>query len=513
MSPEYANRIAEETDLLFFRQLAIAQRLELDRLEAENEALRQQLEQLQAQVGQMDPVSQAEELRQARELLAQLKKKLFGRSSERRVPPDQPPSKKEKKVREKFGHRPQKELKQLTENHEQPPAERTCPHCQGELVPLGNEAEESTQIDVIAREFVQILHRRLKYRCRCNAYVTTAPGPLKLKPGGLYSPGFAVEVALGKYALHLPLERQVYAMKQDGLSIDSQTLWDQLDTLADVVKPTYEAILAAILKQPLILADETRWPLLANGKVKENKTCYAWCLVGEDLVGYRILDSRSQEAGDQMLAGYTGVVMADGYEVYQALARPQPGQPPPFTLAHCWSHVRRKFVDVQANHPQACAEILALIRDLFLLEREFQDLPPDERRRSRQERSKPLVDAIFIWADAQQCLPRSGLAGAIAYMKELQAGLSRFLENPLIPLSNNECERAQRGLVLGRKNHYGSRSRRGTEVAAIFYTIMESAKLAEVNVRDYLRTLTEQALRNPGAVLLPADFKQPAAIH
>lgn len=507
MSPVFASRIAQETDLAFFRQLALAQQLEIARLEAENAALQQQLEQLQARLAELDPQTQGEELRQVKELVEQLKKKLFGRSSERRVPPDKAPADKEKKLPKGHGRRPQKELKQQQVNHEIPPEDRVCPHCQGELAPLGDEAEESTMIDVIAREFVQVLHRRLKYRCRCNGYVATAPGPLKLKPGGLYSPDFAVEVALGKYALHLPLERQVYAMKQDGLTIDSQTLWDQLDTLAKVVKPTYNAILAEILKQPLLLADETRWPLLANGQVKENKTCFAWCLVGDDLVGYRILDSHSQEAGSQMLTGYTGVVMADGYEVYQALARPQPGQPPPFTLAHCWSHVRRKFVDVQANHPEACAEVLALIRDLFLLEREFQDLPPDDRLRGRQERSKPLVDAIFTWADAQQCLPRSGLAQAIAYLKDLQPGLVRFLDNPLIPLSNNECERAQRGLVLGRKNHYGSRSRRGTEVAAIFYTIIESAKLADVNIRDYLRTLTEHALRHPGAVLLPADFK------
>lgn len=506
MSPEYANHIAKETDLAWFRQMVLQLTLEKERLEEEVATLQRRMEELEAQ---QDPEAHAEELKQAKELVEQLKKKLYGRSSERRVPPDKPPPDKEKKPRKGHGQHPQPQIKAKTVTHEKPPEERICPHCQGELVPLGDEAEESTMIDVIAREFVAVLHRRLKYRCRCNGYVTTAPGPLKLKPGGLYSPGFAVEVALGKYALHLPLKRQVGAMKQDGLTIDSQTLWDQLDTLAMVVQPTYEAILVEILKQPLLLADETRWPLLANGKVKENKTCYAWCLVGTDLVGYRILDSHSQEAGGQMLQDYHGVVMADGYEVYQALARPQPGQLPPFTLAHCWSHVRRKFVEAEANHPQACAEILVLIRGLFLLEREFKDLPPEDRRRGRQERAQPIVDAIFSWADAQPCLPRSGLAQAIGYMKDLQVGLVRFLDNPLIPLSNNECERAQRGLVLGRKNHYGSRSPRGTKVAALFYTLIESAKLAEVPIREYLLAVTENALTNPGAVLLPADFKPP----
>jgi len=377
MSPEYATRIARETDLAWFRQMVLQLTVEKERLEEEVATLQQRIEELEAQ---QDPEAHAEELKQAKELVERLKKKLFDRSSERRVPPDPPPPDKEKKPRQGHGQRPQPQLKTKTVNHTKPPEERICPHCQGELMPLGDEAEESTMIEVIARELVQVLHRRLKYRCRCNSHVTTAPGPLKLQPGGLYSPSFAVEVALGKYALHLPLHRQVLALKQDGLVIDSQTLWDQINVLAEVVQPTYEGILAEILKQPMLLADETRWPLLANGKVKENKTCYAWCLVGADLVGYRILDSRSQEAGAQMLQDYHGVVMADGYEVYQALARTQPG----FILTHCWSHVRRKFVDAEAAHPQACAAILAFIRELFLLERAFKDFAPEDRLRGRQ---------------------------------------------------------------------------------------------------------------------------------
>lgn len=331
MSPEHlAQTIAQETDLVYLRQLVIQQAYEIERLQDEIQQLQAEIQKLEAQLAELDPETQAEEVRQAKELLERYKKKLFGRRSERRVPPNKPAADQEKKPQRGHPRREQPQLPQQTVVHEAPPEERICPHCQGELIPLGDEAEEATLIDVIARQFVQVLHRRLKYRCRCNGYVYTAPGPLKRQAGGLYTPGFAVEVALGKYQAHLPLERQVQMMKQEGLLIDSQTLWDQLDTLATVVAPTYEAILAEILNQPLVLADETRWPLLANGRVLENKTCYAWCLVGDDLVGYRILDERSREAGSQMLADYRGTVLADGYAVYQALARPQPGQPPPF---------------------------------------------------------------------------------------------------------------------------------------------------------------------------------------
>jgi transposase len=60
---------------------------------------------------------------------------------------------------------------------------------------------------------------------------------------------------------------------------------------------------------------------------------------------------------------------------------------------------------------------------------------------------------------------------------------------------NNRTERALRGVVVGRKNHYGSRSRRGTEVAALFYSLIESAKLAGAGPHTYLKLATEAALQ------------------
>jgi len=80
-------------------------------------------------------------------------------------------------------------------------------------------------------------------------------------------------------------------------------------------------------------------------------------------------------------------------------------------------------------------------------------------------------------------------------MGDLWPGLLRFLDEPRLPLDNNTVERALRGVVLGRKNHYGSRSERGTEVAALFYSLIESAKLAGVEPDAYLRTATRAAIR------------------
>ena len=81
------------------------------------------------------------------------------------------------------------------------------------------------------------------------------------------------------------------------------------------------------------------------------------------------------------------------------------------------------------------------------------------------------------------------------------SGLTRFLDDPRIPLSNNITERANRDPVLGRKNHYGSRSVRGTEVAAQLYSILETAKLCGVDARAYLQLAVEAAFDGQTYVL------------
>ncbi len=113
----------------------------------------------------------------------------------------------------------------------------------------------------------------------------------------------------------------------------------------------------------------------------------------------------------------------------------------------------------------------------------------------------------WAYAHKPQALPESSLGKAIAYMLGLWPGLTLFLDDPRIPVDNNATERGLRGVVLGRKNHYGSRSERGTDVAALFYTLLESAKLAGVEPKLYLHTATRTALENPKAVILPHDLR------
>ena len=159
---------------------------------------------------------------------------------------------------------------------------------------------------------------------------------------------------------------------------------------------------------------------------------------------------------------------------------------------------------------------MQLISKLYLVEREAPRVAFPEpaehlalRAKLREEHSRPLVAEIYAWAEdqRQKALPRSGLGQATEYLLGLRQGLTRFLEDPRIPLDNNAAERALRGVVVGRKNHYGSRSKRGTEVAALLYSLCETAKLVGVEPRAYLLEATHAALSKPGTVTLPQNTR------
>jgi len=481
-------------------------------LQKENDRLHRRMQDLIREIAALRGQSEAgrlqEELEGLREQLAKMQRKLFAESSERRPQSTEPTA---EPVRRGHGPKEQPRLPVIEQVHELDSEKRCCPACAGELTPMGGQFEDSEEVTVVERRFVLVTHRRAKYRCRCNGAVVTAPGPDKLIPGGRYSVEFAVEVAAGKYLDHLPLERQSRQMAREGLAVDTQTLWNQIEALARHLQPTYEALRGKILASDVLHADETWWRLMEG---KGSKRWWSWSISNEEAAHYRIAPQRSTQAAREVLGEYRGTVMADGYGVYESLSRAGPG----FRLANCWSHARRNFVEIEANYPRECGEVLSLIGELYGVERLAPRLAGlqgaereealRERARLRVEHSRPIVERIWQWASSQTGTPESGLRKAIMYLLERRAGLTRFLDDPRVPLDNNAAERVLRGMVLGRKNHYGSRSLRGTQVAALFYSLLETAKLCGVEPKAYLRAAAVTAIREPGRAFLPEEFQK-----
>ncbi|MFQ5757617.1 MAG: IS66 family transposase [Acidiferrobacterales bacterium] len=499
-------RIETEQDPEVLRQVALL-------LDRENRKLHDRVAHLTRQLSQLrgdDAKGLQLELDALKEILSRRERALFADSSERRVHAHDKDQTTPHPARRGHGPRPQPQLPLIEKVHELADDQRRCDVCGGALKEWKGQFEESEEITVVERSFTVIKHRRKKYRCTCNAKVATAPGPVKLRPGARYSVPFAVEVAVAKYQDHLPLNRQVRQMAREGLNVDTQTLWDQIEAVAKHLQPSYEALKKRALDSELVHADETGWRFLGKNS---KKRWWAWSVLGPDAVYYRIAESRSAEAASHLLNGYQGIVMADGYSAYGVLARGQPS----FKLVHCWAHVRRKFIEIEDNYPVPCAEIVDLIGQLYAVERlvpsvHLSTIAQDKaealrlRAELRDKRSRRIMSSIHKWVFQQHPLPQCGLAKAIAYMTGMWKGLTAFLEDPCIPLDNNAAERALRNVVLGRKNHYGSHSRRGTEVAALFYSLMESALLCGIEPKSYLLRAAFDAIEKPGTVTLPHNL-------
>lgn len=502
-------KIDQIDDISTAKQVATILHKENERLHKRVEEQAREIARLKGEDGGTQLVLEIERLK---EQMSAMQRRLYGASSEKRRGGK---GSKEKQRERQTGHgpRPQPELPIVEEVYESEKEEQICELCHGVLEEWAGQFEESEEITVVERHFELKKIKRQKYRCKCGGSIKTAPGTLKLQPGGRYSVEFAVEVAIQKYLDHLPLERQVRIMKREGLQVDSQTLWDQIWALSRVVAPIYEQLPEHIYSYELIHADETRWYLLEKGG---RKTWQIWCIAtpSPEAVHYSLLPERSARAGSQSLGDFEGTVVCDGYAVYAKLARDGPYR---IDLAFCMAHARRKFVDCEKEYPAECKPALDLIGELYEVERKVPDpwtLQGEEREAAfalraklRNEESRPIADKLKAWA-----LRQSGLSSkftmAVKYLINHWQGLTRYLDDAKIPIDNNQAERTLRGPVVGRKNHYGSKSKRGTEVAAIFYSLIETAKLQGVDPKSYLLAAAKAALENPGSITWPRDILQ-----
>lgn len=479
----------------------------------ENERLYAKLEKLANEVAELKGESgdaQLEmELLRLKEQNASLKTAIYGRSSERRVDEDEPPAPSENNAEpaakeERF----QLELPTVVEEHGLADDDQACDSCGGHLAEWDGQFEEFEEIDVVEREYRIVKHRRKKYRCSCGCAPVTAPGPVRLRGSG-FSLLFAITACVDKWGMHLPHVRQSAKMASLGCSVADAQLWQQAELLGRTLEDTYDALGDYVANSELIHADETPWPMLK----KANKKWWAWTFSNYDSVYICIDPSRGHQVPLEVLEGSKGLLVVDAHGAYKKLVKKHPG----LGLALCWSHARRKFIEAEDAYPQA-SEAIALMRKLFAIEKTLPDfrLIKDDAERARvletirakrNSESRPIVQALQLWMSEQRCLPKSKLGGAIRYATANWQGLSVFLDEPRAPMTNNQAERSIRPAVLGRKNHYGSKSRRGTEVAALFYSLIGSCRMLEINPTEYLHAAATVALETPGAVLLPHEFR------
>jgi transposase len=360
---------------------------------------------------------------------------------------------------------------------------------------LAAKHETSEMIDVVEVSYRVVQVQQQKYVCRCGGCIETAPGPDRALAGSRYSLAFAIKVVLDKYLDHIPLERQVRILGRHGLVVTSQTLWDMALAVARRLTLIDAALVDHVLAQPVIGLDQTGWPRLENAA---SKPWQMWCLTAPGVVVHRIRDDKSAATFTDLVGNYRGTIVCDALSTHGAGARENPD----ITLAGCWAHVLRRFEEAARDHPEA-ERALAAIGALYEIERSAEgDL--DRLAELRRTRSIAVLAELKDWLWNQATLKTLSIGKAAAYTIANWDRLTRCLDDPRVPLDNNATERAIRGPVVGRKNHYGSKSRMGTHVAATLYTILETAKLHAVDLAAYLLEAMRRADR--GEVLLPWQF-------
>ena len=479
--------LRREKDIEQLRRVAIAQQVQIEQL---LRVLRAKCDELAALKGNeaelQQTLSLVEDLsRQAQTVAAQLDKlpKTSGNGS------------KPRKDRSSSGPTEQPLLPVVEQTFELDASDLTCPSCGGALAAIKGQFETSEMIDLVEVRYRVVHVKQQKYACKCGGCIETAPGPERAIAGGRYSLDFAIKVAIDKYLDHIPLARQERILRRHGLVVTTQTLWDQLQSLGRRLESASRALLARLLAEPVIGLDQTSWPRLDG---KGDTPWQMWCLTAPGVVVHRIRDDKSAHTFRDLMGGYTGTVVCDALKTHEAGARGNDA----IALAGCWAHVYRKFEEAEADHPEANLAMKWIGQLYELDERAAGDLA--KKAELRRTESAEVIATMKTWLWQQATLKTISIGKAAAYVVANWDRLTRFLGDARIPLDNNATERGIRGPVVGRKNHYGSKSRRGTEVAAVFYTLLETAKLAGIDPARYLR---EAALADArGEALLPADM-------
>jgi transposase len=475
--------LRREKDIEQLRRVALAQQSQIEQL---LRVLRSKCDELAALKGSED------ELQQTLALIETLSKRMRTPPADEEKPTPSSAKRPASKAREHFGNTAQPMLPVIEQVFELDAADTTCPSCGGELAVMKGQFETSEMIDVVEVTYRVVKVKQQKYACQCGSYVETAPGPERAMPGGRYSLDFAVKIAIDKYLDHIPLARQERILRRHGLTVTSQTLWDQLSALGRRLESASRALLARVLAHPVIGLDQTGWPRLDG---KGDKPWQMWCLTSPGIVVHRIRDDKGADTFRALLGDYHGVVVCDALKTHEAGARGNDA----IALAGCWAHVFRKFEEAEPDHPEANLAMKWIGQLYELDERAEGDLA--KKAELRASESAEVIATMKTWLWTQATLKSLSIGKAAAYVVANWDRLTRFLQDARIPLDNNATERGIRGPVVGRKNHYGSKSRRGTEVAATFYSLLETAKLQGIDAATYLRQAALADAR--GEVILP----------
>jgi transposase len=395
-----------------------------------------------------------------------------------------------------------------TEFIELPAGQCCCPRC-GQPYGERDETEDSEQIEIEVQAYRRVIKRkRYQPRCRCSGpwQIVTAPASPKLIAKSRLGVSVWVEILLDKFVSQRPTERLLEQWRLLGLDLAAGTVTGGLQRLETLFVPLYEALIARQQQAGYWQGDETRWRVFVEQEGKVGHQWWLWVFLSADTVVFVLDPSRSRRVPQEHLpqdGEQTGVMMVDRLASYKAMAQVKNGR---IVLVFCWAHVRRDFIGVGRTWPELrewALTWLRRIRDMYRLN--------EQRLLTHEQGERPAADAadqavrkhmgiLHQRAVTEHADPRlrQPCRKVLTSLQEHWSGLTRFVDDPRIPLDNNASERQLRGPVVGRKNYYGSGAVWSGRLAAMLFSLFATLERCQVNARDWLTSYLQACGREGG---------------
>jgi transposase len=469
-------------------------------LEAENQQLRKQVEWLRkAQFGRKSETKKV--------IYPEEQMSLFNEAEIEAKPsaPEPEVTVKPHKRKKKVGHREEMLAKLPHQKIVVEPETTVCLECGSELSPVGEEFVRSEVVYIPARVEVKDFYRK-SYECReCRKQgqptMLKAAMPQPVIPHSIASPSVVAHVMMQKYGYAIPLYRQESEWKHIGLAFSRANLANWIIIASNEwLMPIYDRMHELLLEERCLHVDETPVQVHHEKDRKNKSKSYMWVYTSTALNPQRHIrlfeyaPTRSAHCAETFLEGFAGYLLTDDYVGYNRVE----------TAVHClcWAHARRKFVDAAPPYAKKADGFgdslvkkgIDQIGDLFKKEKEYKALSPKERYERRLGEEKPILKALFEWAEdnVDKLLPKSPLAKAMNYLLSNREGLTCYLKDGHCDISNNTAENSIRPFTVGRKNWLFSNSPKGAKASAIVYSLIETAKANNLDSERYLKYLFEQ---------------------
>ena len=377
-----------------------------------------------------------------------------------------------------------------------------CPQCGDIMTEIGTEVVN--KLKIIPAQTIVEQHVYYSYACRkCNEEdietpVVKAPHEKSVIPGSFATPEAIAHIMTQKFVMGSPLYRQEQELNRQGISLSRQTMSNWiLRASEDYLTPVYEQLHRELLTREVLHADETTLQVLHEPGKKPQSESYMWLYrTGSDtdkpIVLYEYQPGRGSVHPKEFLSGFTGYLHTDGYAGYHNL-------PEDITVVGCWAHLRRKFDEAVKSLPKgktkgsSASQGLAYCNLLFGIEQEIADQTAEERYNQRLEQAKPVLDAMFAWANSRAAAPKSALGKAFTYLKEQWPYLTNYLKDGRLEISNNRAERSIKPFVIDRKNFLFANTPKGATGSAVMFSLIQTAIKNGLDSYRYLTWLMKTA--------------------